>query len=140
MANIIQKPSWQLHENDVTPEQTFRNRRDFLKTIGLGSLALAGISSGSWAQNTSPLPSFVRNPDYADPGRMTTTEELTTTFNNFYEFGFSKSAPAHNAKGFSLDPYTLKIGGLVDKPTECIHALQKRILNFIECSHAFSII
>jgi sulfoxide reductase catalytic subunit YedY len=121
MTHILHKPSWQLHENQATPEHIFRNRRDFLKTLGMGSLAFAGLSSPAWGQTstvTIPLPSYSRNPDFADAGRPVTTEELTTTFNNFYEFGFSKSAPAHNARGFSLDPYTLKIGGLVDKPTE----------------------
>jgi sulfoxide reductase catalytic subunit YedY len=121
MAHIIQKPSWYLHENETTPEHIFRNRRAFLKTLGLGGMAVAGLSSPVWAQTptaSNPLPSYSRNPDFADAGRPVTTEELTTTFNNFYEFGFSKSAPAHNAAGFNLDPYTLKIGGLVDKPTE----------------------
>lgn len=139
MANIIHHPSWKINENEVTPEHTFRNRRDFLKTMGIGSLAFAGLSGGAWAQESSgmsPLPAYTGNPDFADAGRPNTVEELTTTFNNFYEFGFSKSAPAHNAKGFSLDPYTLKIGGLVDKPTELdldqieTLSLQERVYRF----------
>jgi sulfoxide reductase catalytic subunit YedY len=36
-----------------------------------------------------------------------------TTYNNFNEFGTSKSDPAHNAKNFRTMPWTVSIEGAV---------------------------
>lgn len=128
MAYVRLKPSWHIPDHDATPESVFLNRRGFLKRMGMGGMMIAGasgISTSSEAQEAaartsppSPLPSFERNPAFADVGRPMTDEKLVTTYNNFYEFGFSKREPAVNAKGFSLNPYTLKIDGMVEKPLE----------------------
>lgn len=45
-----------------------------------------------------------------------TPKEDATHYNNFYEFGMDKSDPAANSAGFHPLPWTLEIGGLVDKP------------------------
>lgn len=43
MAHIILRPGWQGREKDVTPEPVYRDRRRFLKELGLGAVgALAG--------------------------------------------------------------------------------------------------
>jgi sulfoxide reductase catalytic subunit YedY len=41
-----------------------------------------------------------------------------TSYNNFYEFGTSKTDPAKNAGDFKTDPWTVKIEGEVSKPGE----------------------
>lgn len=119
MAHIIRRPSWYLPESAATPESVHMNRRTFLAGLGLGGLALMGQRLGTaHAAETgpgSPLEA-AQNPAYADAGRPVTDEKLVTTYNNFYEFGFGKADPANYAKDFTLDPYTLEIGGLVDKP------------------------
>ena len=103
------KPDWHVPESEATPESMFMNRRSFMKTVGIGGLMLGGFSNcQAQTVNTMlpPLPDYTKNPDFADPGRAVTGENLITRYNNFYEFGFSKSDPARYAKDFSLDPYT----------------------------------
>src|SRR5690606_39798865 len=43
MANVILKPEWQSPERDVTPELVCRNRRKFIKQLGLGAVAISSI-------------------------------------------------------------------------------------------------
>ena len=45
MANIILPPGWQLKENQATTEAAYRNRRTFLKTLGLGAIGLMSSTS-----------------------------------------------------------------------------------------------
>lgn len=127
MPSIQLRPSWYLPDSQATPEHVYANRREFLKTLGVGGLMLAGVACGGSALGQEsaaapaidkPLPEYTRNPGYADAGRPFTALEDVTTFNNFYEFGLSKNEPAKNAKGFKLDPYNLKVDGLVDTPLE----------------------
>lgn len=132
MANLILRPSWYLSENSATPESMYLNRRQFVKSMGIGAVALAGAACSSPAESAEPedlwaaspmadvpLPAFGKNEAFKDAGRPVTGLEDSynpLTFNNFYEFGFSKDEPARNAKDFKLDPYSLVIDGLVEKP------------------------
>ncbi len=127
MANIQKRPQWYLPESAATPEAVYQDRRQFLKAMGLGGMMLAGTGPalGCLAQDTASetkpaaaSPGSTADLDFADAGRPPTEESLTAVFNNFYEFGFSKRDPAVNAQGFSLDPYTLKVDGLVGKAME----------------------
>src|SRR6185437_4382328 len=47
--------------------------------------------------------------------RPITPEKDSTTYNNFYEFGFDKSI-WERAQALKLRPWTIKIDGLVEKP------------------------
>ncbi|HHL21757.1 MAG TPA: protein-methionine-sulfoxide reductase catalytic subunit MsrP, partial [Aliiroseovarius sp.] len=42
--------------------------------------------------------------------------EDITSYNNFYEFGTSKTDPAKYAGALTTDPWSVKVDGLVDKP------------------------
>jgi len=127
MVHIRKRPAWHLTERDVTSESAYRNRREFLKAVGVGTLGLAAAGCGSRVLSQEdlaapaidlPLPAFETNPKYADAGRPLSAIEDVTTFNNFYEFGLQKEDPVRNAQGFKLDPYLLKVDGLVDNPME----------------------
>jgi sulfoxide reductase catalytic subunit YedY len=54
------------------------------------------------------------NAKYA-AGRALTPEHDATTYNNYYEFGTSKSVAAA-ATGFPLSPWSIQIDGMVEKP------------------------
>ncbi len=127
MPHIRKNPSWYLPDSAATPESVYTNRRAFLKALGVGGLMLAGAGCGNafMAEEDAaapaiddPLPPYETNPDYADAGRPLSDIEDVTTFNNFYEFGLRKDEPVENAKDFELDPYRLKIDGLVNNPIE----------------------
>ena len=49
-------------------------------------------------------------------GDPLTTYEAVTNYNNYYEFGTDKREPAIRAKDFQVQPWTVQVGGLVNKP------------------------
>ncbi|HWA10964.1 MAG TPA: protein-methionine-sulfoxide reductase catalytic subunit MsrP [Opitutaceae bacterium] len=114
---IRSKKDWELPESAVTPEQIYRlrNRRDFLKTVGIG-LAGAALLPRSLLAATAGFPSKP-NPAYPAAGLKITPYEYITGYNNFYEFGLDKSDPKPNAnRGWKTDPWTVEIAGLVNQP------------------------
>ena len=120
MPSFIRRPSWYLPDSAATGEDVFFNRSDFLKAMGIGGMMAGGRFTPSFAQETAatsglPLPEYARNPKFAHVGRALTEEYVGTTFNNFWEFAYTK-AVVNIVKDFKLDPYTLTIDGLVEKP------------------------
>jgi sulfoxide reductase catalytic subunit YedY len=109
-----------IHENDLTPEDIFFNRRAFLKKSGLvvGSAALAACKPGAAADalvdlngDLYPAP---RNEAY-QLDRPITAEALASTYNNFYEFGSHKRI-SKAAQRLKIRPWEISIDGLVEKP------------------------
>ena len=113
-------------EAPLTDEQTWHDRRRFLQALGLGGLAAGGLALGGralleplLAQEPPPPPPALpaaKNAAFADAGRAITEEELPTRYNNFYEFGQEKEKVWQLARDFRLDPYSLEVGGLVERP------------------------
>jgi len=100
-----------LTEADVTPYAIYRQRRRFMQT---GVAAVAGLGFPWLAQAKLTLGKIT-------PGAFSTDEEKTpyedvTTYNNFYEFGTSKSAPAIRAQEFQTDPWSVSVEGACEKP------------------------
>lgn len=144
MANLILPPAWRIPEREVTPEPVYRNRRAFLKQLGVvggGALSAAMIGCGDSgpsgnaskgggntgqvqvAAADSSVPSasdasgypHPRNPDY-DPGWTLTAEEAATSYNNFYEFTTSKTRVKELVGDFVISPWSIQVGGLVEEP------------------------
>ncbi len=161
---IKSKKRHSLTENDVTSESIYRNRRDILKTMGIGTLGMGAMSMGLPAQaqlldkllgrdkeknngnmvRTGDKPLQFSNLQNPKPDFEITPEIKAITHNNFYEFGTNKSDPARNSKEFKVEPWTLDIGGEVDKPMtvdvwELINSskLQERIYR-LRCVEAWS--
>jgi methionine sulfoxide reductase catalytic subunit len=119
--HIMHRRGWELPEDMATPEHLFFDRRAFLRAAGAAAVALAPV--GACAQRVSELPDPTRdlypakrNEKFA-LDRPLTDEELNTTFNNFYEFGTSKSI-SRAAQALKTRPWTVKIDGMVEKPRE----------------------
>ena len=90
-----------LTERDVTPEGAWLTRRGLMAgAAGAGLMALAGRGQAA------------EGPEGLEPN---TWEEITT-YNNFYEFGTDKSDPARNADAMTIDPWSVRIDGLVERP------------------------
>jgi sulfoxide reductase catalytic subunit YedY len=119
-----------IHSSEITPRAIFEDRRQWLKTAAIGSMAL-GLSS--WIEHESfaktpalreSLPAKL-NPLYSTRETQTSYEDVTT-YNNFYEFGMDKDDPAKFADRLQTRPWTVSIEGLVKKPvTLDIDALLK---------------
>ena len=109
---------------EITPQNTYLNRKEFLKALGIVSTSMAVLA----ACKDKP---FIAGEDLpseegtAVPTSMTSTDELgdalTTyedviSYNNFYEFTTDKEGVARLAGNFQTSPWEVQIGGLVENP------------------------
>ena len=111
-----------IHSSEITPEPIYLSRRKFM--VGMGALAASTLALAACGVQDSAA---VRE-DEADPKDLktsATTDELgdaltpfnsITNYNNYYEFSTSKEAVASLAKDFKVSPWTVEVGGLVNKP------------------------
>ncbi len=116
-----------LRWSDVTPKAQFLNRRQIMAGAALllpGSAQAAGYS-------TTETPN---------------TLEDISNYNNYYEFGYGKEDPAAYADALTIDPWSVEIGGMVDKPgkydlSDVVAGLpiEERIYRF-RCVEAWSMI
>ena len=128
--------------SEITPLDTYLNRRSLM--VGAAALGLTGMIGGEThaAQLIEPLKAAGGFPAPSDPP---TDKKLATTYNNYYEFGTSKSAPAMNAHRLTVRPWTVEIVGEVQKPRTIsiedllAFPLQDRIYRF-RCVEAWSMV
>lgn len=95
-----------LSERDVTPKALYLSRRHLL--AGAGGMMLAG--SAMAAPLTAAKSSFSTD-------ETPTPLKDVTSYNNYYEFGVDKAEPARNAHRLTTNPWTVKVDGMVAKPT-----------------------
>jgi sulfoxide reductase catalytic subunit YedY len=118
------KPGWAMPEREATPEAVFFNRRAFLKG-GLGAVAgsMAGLSglaqlaqadSHETPDKTLDMYPARRNPTFT-LDRPLTDEKVAAKYNNFYEFGPTKTI-AWLAQRLKTRPWQVQVSGLVAKP------------------------
>jgi len=104
--------------SEITPKETYLSRRDFIKAAGViaGSVALTACAPNA-ADLTADAPSVDTGPSRTDElGDTANTFEEITSYNNYYEFSTNKEAVAPLAKKFTTTPWTVEVGGLVNKP------------------------
>lgn len=113
---IQRKP--ELTYADVTPKDLYFNRRKFLKAMGIaGAAAIAGsgllelLSPSRNVYATAKFPNLAKSP-FSTTEKSNTLEDVTH-YNNFYEFGIDKTAPAKNAQKFRTSPWTVSVEGEV---------------------------
>ena len=98
--NYYRSKPMKILSSEITPEKIYKNRRKFIKQLGLasGTFYLApGLLNSAQASN--------KLTDY----------NYVTTYNNYYEFGTGKSDPAQHSKDFISDPWSITIDGEVEK-------------------------
>ena len=118
--------------SQVTPEATYLSRRSF---IAAGAAVMASPAFG-----LSGKPSA-----FSTEEQQNTLDEITN-YNNFYEFGTGKTDPARNAGALKTSPWSIEIGGMVDRPgsygVEDLapdSALEERIYR-LRCVEAWSMV
>jgi methionine sulfoxide reductase catalytic subunit len=105
-----------IRSSEITSRDVFINRRVFMQALATTGLALAPVSitAQTPAAHGRALKT-VRSP--LSTAEAPNTWEQVTTYNNFYEFGTSKSAPARYApKWRPRNPWTVRIDGACAKP------------------------
>jgi sulfoxide reductase catalytic subunit YedY len=120
MANIILRPDWFIPENAATPEKIYRNRRQFLREMGIAGIGVLAPSLVARAVETSnssnaKLYPAKRNPEF-NPDWKLTDEKIAGSYNNFYEFSLGKEKVKDLVGNFVISPWSVKVGGLVEKP------------------------
>lgn len=140
MAHILLPPGWQARERDVTPESVYRNRRRFIKELGLGAIALStatGLTAcsdesqgaGRTATSEGPLDTIpadaprdgypaARNSRYTVSERAVSERLHASSYNNFYEFRNTGDLKTlwHLTGDYEPFPRKLEVAGLVEKP------------------------
>lgn len=148
----MRRRPWHLPDAAITDEAAYLSRRRFLKALGLGGLAAGGLSLGgrslleaARAQDELVMPALqaAKNDAFADAGRALTPEPLPYRHNNFYEFTTDKERVHLLARPFKLDPWSLEVDGLVERPgtlsLEQVEALglEERVYRF-RCVEAWA--
>ena len=101
--------------SEITPEHIYNDRRNFIKNLGLilGSTALSAFANKSFAA-LHKLPSFAQAKE-REKEKLSSLKDITS-YNNYYEFGTSKSDPQDHAHLLKIDPWSISIEGSVAKP------------------------
>src|SRR3990172_10539133 len=106
-----------VRSSEITPKQAYLSRRDFIKATGVvaGSIALAACAPK--AAESTAAPAVDTGPPKTDElGNPANSFEDITNYNNYYEFSTNKEAVAPLSKDFTTAPWTVEVGGLVNKP------------------------
>ncbi len=108
---------WELPERDATPESVYHSRRSLLGSMGIASAGalLADRLRGATESADNPLYPPERNTKYT-LDRPLTPEAVATSYNNFYEFTLDKQQVRFQVDRFKIDPWKIKVGGLVSNP------------------------
>ncbi|WP_284378675.1 protein-methionine-sulfoxide reductase catalytic subunit MsrP [Amylibacter marinus] len=128
-----------LKYSDITAKADFLNRRQLI--AGAAGVGIAGSLGGAATAKALKYKKTSYSVDVE-----TTAKRDITSYNNYYEFGTRKDDPAKNAHRLTTDPWSVEIGGLVDKPGKYDLddllsgiALEERIYRF-RCVEAWSMV
>jgi sulfoxide reductase catalytic subunit YedY len=144
------RTSADLPYSEVTPEDLYRSRRQFMKSAAAGAVGLAAATwpvsacaMGDATQATLAAKKTIDVDPEVDP--LNTWDDITT-YNNFYEFGLDKGDPARNAHRLTVRPWTVRVDGLVDKPGDYgvedlvdVKAFEERVYR-LRCVEAWSMV
>jgi sulfoxide reductase catalytic subunit YedY len=117
--HVIHRRGWEIPESQATPESIFLNRRALI--AGAASIAASSALPGAaLAQRVADAPDPTadlypvrRNEKYAVE-RALTEEKIASSYNNFYEFGFSKNI-VRPAQALPIRPWQIRFDGMVEK-------------------------
>lgn len=113
-----------INPSDITPEDVYINRRQFMKlsALALGASVLASCmpSSGTETSVTSTA-AGIEGASQTEAMPEDLASELTsfediTNYNNYYEFSTNKELVASLSEDFVTNPWTIEVGGMVNKP------------------------
>ena len=128
---IKKRTGIEIPSSEITPYHIYKSRRNFMKGATLSGIAalLAACSptaiptaegvvmdaaEGAEGEGTAVPGSVSTNIDeLGDP--LNSFQDITT-YNNYYEFSTSKSAPVTMAANFPTSPWQVEVSGLVNNP------------------------
>jgi sulfoxide reductase catalytic subunit YedY len=112
----------EIRSSEITDEKTYLSRRNFIRSAALAGSTFATIGIYRFFNPQPPKEiATAEIPDIAKPENFRADENLSsfeqiTNYNNFYEFSTDKRGVAPRAEDFITRPWTVEVGGLVQKP------------------------
>ena len=144
---LIKKAS-DIRSSEITPERVFYNRRQFIQTASGAAFgaAMAGQSDGHLKAAPQKDIQNLRQSEFSTDEELNSYEEITN-YNNFYEFGLDKEDPSRYASDLTVEPWTVRVEGHMNRPAadyalEDIlqpHTLEERIYR-LRCVEAWSMV
>ncbi|MCA1816172.1 MAG: protein-methionine-sulfoxide reductase catalytic subunit MsrP [Acidobacteria bacterium] len=125
---MVIKKHGDILSSEITDEHLFLNRRNFVRAAVLAGTTTATALLYRRFAIPAPVPAQVAaniegvkssTPDVAvppPPADARTPYEKITNYNNYYEFTTDKEDVARLARNFTTRPWTVEVGGLVQKP------------------------
>jgi len=132
--------------SEITPEAVFVNRRELL--AGAVAAGLVGVSHPLLAAESAlagDALKYTRNAQFSVSDKPNSYEDITT-YNNYYEFGVDKDAPARNSGRFKPSPWSVTVAGEAEVTGKFTledmlrpHALEERVYR-LRCVEAWSMV
>jgi sulfoxide reductase catalytic subunit YedY len=115
------KPWDAIPSSEITPEDVYLNRREFLGAAvgaaGLATIRPETVAAAMRRRMGIQEPEVPQDVSMGEELRGDATAwEHVSTYNNFYEFGTDKRDPARNAGSFQPAPWSVRIDGECDNP------------------------
>jgi sulfoxide reductase catalytic subunit YedY len=134
--------------SEITPEHLYLSRRQFI--VGASALAASAFLSACGVATPTAAPARAQPTSEAkqgtdDLGDKLTPYETITHYNNFYEFSLGKEEVASLAQNFKTNPWTIQVGGLVNKPRaftmdDLLKFTQEERIYRLRCVEAWSMV
>ena len=146
---LIRQPrpgdSANIRPSEITPESVYLDRRRLLQAaLAAGVAGIGGAWSQPAAAEGAPL-EYKRNQKFSVSEAPNSYEDITS-YNNFYEFGIDKGAPAANSGRFKPAPWSIAVSGECENSGKFTledvlkgHALEERIYR-LRCVEAWSMV
>jgi sulfoxide reductase catalytic subunit YedY len=112
---LIKKPA-DIRPSEITSEQNYLNRRDFIRAGAIvgGSVVASSAMSAVIPDARGARLGDVRRSKFSTDEDTNSFEDIST-YNNYYEFGTGKDDPHENAQDFEPRPWTISVEGYAEK-------------------------
>src|SRR5215510_5213063 len=118
---LIKRPA-DIPSSEITDQKVYFNRREFIRAAArTASAAAAGVLGAQSLLEAQMAAPHGRKLEPIVKSSLSTSEKLNTwqqitTYNNFYEFGIDKDAPATYAARLKTAPWSVAVEGEVARP------------------------
>ena len=108
--------------SEITPFETYLNRRHFIGRSAMAAIAAATVPSALLACEAEAAREVGIGQDRdwsktkSEQDEQLTSYEDVTSYNNFYEYGTGKGDPAKNAHTLEVRPWSIAVEGHVAEP------------------------
>jgi sulfoxide reductase catalytic subunit YedY len=116
---VQRRKGWEIRHSEAMPEALFDRRCSRRSLLSMGTALMASAAMPALAAETDPTEALypARRNEAFRLDRAITPEEVNGHYNNFYEFGFSKTIYTAVAT-LKTRPWTVKIDGMVENNKE----------------------